>query len=387
MKKILYSFFLFSTLTVYAQSKKFFTKGEVELQHPVEKVNLRFENNLPFVQVNINGKFYNFLFDSGAPTVISSAIYNELKLKKKYRRSIGDSNKRRQQQIFTELPEMTVDQLVFRNVGAVVLDLNSAELGCLKVDGIIGANQMAKLFWRINYTENSLEAARELSYFDVKDYPAVLPFEAKSQKTPVIKMPLFGKDVELTFDTGFSGRFEITETNFDPQKASRKIETFGTRSTGAFGAAKPVAGAIFRMDSLALGNTVFHDEIISTGTTDLLGNEFLRDFSFILDWKNNKIYLKRIRNSPARLESFGFSYRFVDQKPVVAFVFQQDHFPLKIGDSIISINNVVLDHLDREAVCYYFMNRVERDQKNITVKIKRDGRILDFNLDRKEYLN
>ncbi|WP_294288050.1 aspartyl protease family protein [uncultured Chryseobacterium sp.] len=387
MKKILYSLFLFSTLTVYAQSRKFFAKGEVQLQHPVEKVNLRFENNLPFVQVNINGKFYNFLFDSGAPTVISSTIYNELKLKKKYRRSVGDSNNSRQQQIFTELPEMTVDQLVFRNVGAIVLDLNSAELGCLKVDGIIGANQMAKLFWRINYAENSLEAALELSYFEVKNYSVILPFEAKSQKTPVIKMPFFGKDREFTFDTGFSGRFEITETNFDPQKASRKIETFGTHSTGAFGTAKPVAGAIFRMDSLMLGNTVFHDEIISTGNKNLLGNEFLRDFSFILDWKNNKIYLKRLRNNPARLESFGFSYRFVDQKPVVAFVFQQDHFPLKIGDSIISINNVVLDQLNKEEACYYFMNRIERDQKNITVKIKRDGKILDFNLDRKEYLN
>ncbi len=387
MKKILYSFFLFLTLTVCAQSRKFFAKGEVQLQHPVERVNLRFENNLPFVQVQINGKFYNFLFDSGAPTVISSAIYNELKLKKKYRRSVGDSNNSRQQQIFTELPEMTVDQLVFRNVGAIVLDLNSAELGCLKVDGIIGANQMAKLFWRINYAANSLEAARELSYFEVKDYAVVLPFKAKSQKTPVIKTPLFGKKVEFTFDTGFSGRFEINETNFDPKKVSRRIETFGTRSTGAFGAAKPVAGAIFRMDSLALGNTVFHDEIISTGTTDLMGNEFLRDFSFILDWKNNKIYLKRIRNNPARLESFGFSYRFVDQKPVVAFVFQQDHFPLKIGDSIISINNVVLNDLDGEGACYYFMNRVERDQKSIAVKINRGGKILNFNLDRKEYLN
>ena len=386
MKKILYSLFLLLTITVDAQSKKFFAKGEVQLQHPVERINLRFENNLPFVQVTINGKFYNFLFDSGAPTVISSAIFNELKLKKKYKRSVGDSNNNKQHQIFTELPEMTVDQMGFKNIGAVVLDLNSAELGCLKVDGIIGANQMAKLFWRINYAENSLEATREISYFNLKDY-TIIPFDPTPQKTPVIKTSLFGKNVELTFDTGFSGRFEITEKNFEAGKAVRKIETFGTRSTGAFGAAKPVAGAIFRTDSLALGNTVFRNEIISTGTTDLIGNEFLRDFSFILDWKNHKIYLKRMRNDPAKLESFGFSYRFVDQKPVVAFVFQQENFPLKIGDSIISINNVMLDHLDGEGACYYFMNRVERDQRTILVKVERDGKSLDFKLERKVYLN
>ncbi|GEN74385.1 aspartyl protease family protein [Chryseobacterium hagamense] len=387
MRKILYSFFLLSMTTVYAQSKKFFEKGNVQLQHAVEKINLRFENNLPFVKVKINGKTYNFLFDSGAPTVISNAIYNELKLKKKYRRSVGDSNNSRQQQIFTELPEMVVDQLVFRNVGAIVLDLNSAELSCLKVDGIIGANQMAKLFWRINYSENLLEATRDLSLFHPEDYTFVLPFKPQAQKTPAIKTSLFGKSTVLTFDTGFSGRFEITEKSYDPAKAVRKVKTFGTRSTGAFGAAKPVEAAIFRTDSLMLGNRMFSDEILSTGTSSLMGNEFLRDFAFIMDWKNNSIYLKQLRNNPPKLESFGFTYRFIDQKPVVAFVFQQDHFPLKIGDSIISINNVMLDHLDGEASCYYFMNRVEKDQKTISVKIKRDGRILDFNLDRKEYLN
>lgn len=386
MRKILYSLLICSAITISAQTKKFFAKGEVQLQHPIEKINLRFENNLPFVQVNINGKFYNFLFDSGAPTVISSAIYNDLKLKKKYRRSVGDSNHKTQQQIFTELPEMIVDQAVFRNIGAVVLDLNASELGCLKVDGIIGANQMAKLFWRVNYAENSLEASADLSLFSLKDYSVVLPFDPESQKTPVVKMPLFSKKMNLTFDTGFSGRFEIRDAGFDPQKVTRKLETFGTRSTGAFGSANPEKGYIFRLDSLQLGSGVFENELIYTGTADLIGNEFLRDFSYIMDWKNNKIYLKRLRPNSPKLESFGFTYRFVDLKPVVAFIFQQDNFPLKIGDSIISINGVMLDQLDQEAACYYFINRIERDQQNILVKIKRDGKIMDFRLQRKAFL-
>ncbi|WP_294238750.1 aspartyl protease family protein [uncultured Chryseobacterium sp.] len=387
MKKILYSLFLCSIMTMNAQTKKFFAKGEVQLKHPVEKVNLRFDNNLPFVKVSIKGKTYNFLFDSGAPTVISSAIYDELKLKKKYKRFVGDSNNSKKQQIFTELPEMVIDQLIFKNIGAIVLDLDSAELSCLKVDGIIGANQMANLFWRVNYAENALEATSDLSFFDLKDYPFIVPFEQRAQKTPVIKTPFRDKNIELTFDTGFSGRFEITEKDFDPAKAVRKIETFGTHSTGAFGAAVPVAGAVFRLDSLTLGNKIFTDEIISTGTSNLIGNEFLRDFSFILDWKNNRIYMKPVRDNPARLESFGFTYRFVERKPVVAFIFKDENFPLKIGDSIISINGVMLDHLDEATACHYFMNRVERDQKAILVKINRDGNILDFKLERKAYLN
>lgn len=386
MVKILYSLFIFSAIAISGQSKKFFTKGEVRLQKPVEKINLRFENNLPFVKVSINGKMYNFLFDSGAPTVISHAIYNELELKKKYKRSVSDSNDKVQQQIFTDLPEMIVDQVVFRNIGAVVLDLNSAELGCLKVDGIIGANQMAKLFWKVNYTENSLEAANDLSLFDLKDYRTVIPFEPKLQKTPVVKTQLFDKNIEFSFDTGFSGRFEITENKFDVEKVHKVMETYGTRAIGAFGAAKPVGGKVFKVDSLRLGNEIFNDALIFTSTSDLMGNEFLKDYSFILDWENNLIYLKLIKKESPKLESFGFSYRFIDAKPVISFIFKEENFPLKIGDSIISINNVNLENLNNDTVCHYIINRIEKDQKSIDIKIKRDGKVLDFAMKKKEYL-
>lgn len=386
MKKLLYTLFLFSVITIFGQPKKFFEKGEVQLQHPVEKINLRFDNNMPFVKVSINGKTYNFLFDSGAPTVISHAIYNELNLTKKYKKSVKDSNQNTQEQIFTVLPEMTVDQVVFKNIGAIVIDLTPAELGCLKADGIIGANQMAKLFWRINYTENLLEATEDLSLFNIQDYPTVIPFHPKPQKTPIVSTAVYNKDIDFTFDTGFSGRFEIAEKSFDSTRTKRRIETFGTRATGAFGAAKSTAGTIFRADLFTLGNGVFRDELIATGASDFLGNEFLKDFSFILDWKNNTIYLKRISKETPKLESFGFTYRFTDRKPVVSFVLKQENFPLKIGDNIISINDVLLDHLDQEQACYYFINRIEKDQKTITVKVKREDQILDFTLQKKEFL-
>lgn len=386
MQKILYSLFLFSAVTVFGQSKKFFEKGEVQLQHPVEKVNLRFENNLPFVKVSINGKFYNFLFDTGAPTVISHTIYNELNLKKKYKKSIKDSDEKVQQQIFTELPEMKVDELVFKNVGAIVLDLNSAELGCLKVDGIIGANQMAKLFWKVDYSQNSLEASKDFSLFDIRDYEIVISFESQPQKTPVVQTSVLNKDIKLTFDTGFSGRLEVSGDNIDPKTLQHIVKTFGTRTTGAFGTATPAPGYIFRVDAMKMGNTIFKDERMATGKTDLIGNEFFKDFAFILDWSNNKIYMKRIGASPSTLESFGFSYRFVNGNAMVTFIFEEENFPLKIGDAIISINGVKLENLDKDAVCHYFINRVEKDRNTLNLKIKRGGEIFEVKLDKKVFL-
>ncbi|MCT2409373.1 retroviral-like aspartic protease family protein [Chryseobacterium antibioticum] len=386
MKKILYSLLILSTTTFSAQGKKFFKSGEVQLQNPVEKINLRYANDLPFVQVMINGKSYNFLFDTGAPTVISTAVYAELGLEKKHKSTVKDSQKNKHEQIFTILPEMTVDKAVFQDVGAVVMDFSVSELSCFRIDGILGANQMAKLFWKINYSENSLEASKDLAQFNPEEYDIVIPFSPRAQKTPVVETDWQGKKVDITFDTGFSGRLKITDKVFDAQKVIKSVEVYGTSSVGAYGAGKPALGYIFRTADLSLGNKNFSNEIIATGNASLIGNEFFKNFIFILDWSGNKIYMKRIKNEPAKLESFGFGYRFVDSKPTVAFVFQEENFPLKVGDSIISINNINLDSLDKDGACHYFLNRVESGQSAINVKIRRAGKEMEVKLEKKEFL-
>lgn len=387
MKNLLCAALFYSAVLITGQGKKFYEKGEVDFKQRVERINMRFENNLPFVKVTIRNKTYTFLFDSGAPTVISQAIFRELNLKKKYRRSVGDSNKNTQEQIFTELPEMKIDQVTFRNTGAVVLDLNADELRCLHVDGIIGANQMAGLVWRLNYAENQLEVAKDISGFDLRGFDLVIPFGTSIQKTPLITIRMFDKDLPFTFDTGFSGRLELTEVEFNPGKVQRSVRTSGTHSTGAFGTAKPSEGYIFRAQAIGIGNSVFKEEIVSTGSMNLIGNEFFRDFTCIMDWKSRRIYMKRMRTVPAMLESFGFSYRFLESKPVVAYVIGEDGSLIRNGDIILAINGISLEHLDQDQVCHYFLHRIESNQRVINIKIDRGGKVFDYQIERKTYLN
>lgn len=386
MKKVFYTLFIFSNLSLIAQGKKFFENGDVQLKSAVEKINLKYSTDLPFVQVSINGKIYNFLLDTGAPTVISTAIYAELGLEKKYKSTVKDSQKNKQEQIFTELPEMTVGQLTFKNIGVIVMDLTTAEFGCFKVDGILGSNQMAKLFWRVNYNENSLEATQDLSRFDLTGYDIVIPFDVKDQKTPVIEARIMDKKMNLTFDTGSSGSIKITNNNYNFKKVTERVNVYGNTSVGAFGSGDPVLGYIFKSSDVSLGNKSFNNELVATGNSNLLGNDFLKNFVFVLDWAGHKIYMKQIKETSHKLESFGFGYRFIEGRPTVVYVFQEEDFPLKVGDSIISINNINLDNLDKEGVCHYFLNRVEKDAAVIDLKIKRGGVVMNVNLKKNVYL-
>ncbi|WP_250254322.1 retropepsin-like aspartic protease [Chryseobacterium sp. Marseille-Q3244] len=386
MKKIFYTLFIFSHLSLIAQGKKFFENGDVQLKSAVEKINLKYSTDLPFVKVSINGKIYNFLLDTGAPTVISTAIYTDLGLEKKHKSSVKDSQKNKQDQIFTVLPEMIIDQLAFKDIGVMVMDLTATEFECFKIDGIIGSNQMAKLFWRVNYNENSLEATQDLSKFDLTGYDIVIPFDVKDQKTPIIEANVFDKKINLIFDTGSSGNIKITTNNYNSKKVTEKVDVYGNSSVGAFGTGNPVLGYIFKASNVTLGNKSFSNEVITTGNSGLVGNDFLKNFVFVLDWESRKIYMKQIKETIHKLESFGFGYRFIDSKPIVAYVFQEENFPLKVGDSIISINNINLDNLDKEGVCHYFLNRIEKDRVVIDLKIKRGGAEMNVNLKKKVYL-
>ena len=183
LKHLLFIFILIIPSQVGAQSKKFWNTGSAELTQAVEKLPFHYQNDLPFVEVKIKGKIYNFLFDSGAPTVISNAIFNELGLKSSFESEVGDSQKSVQKQIFTVLPELSLGNIVFKNISAVVVDLISPEFKCLQVDGILGSNQMALLYWKLNYLENSMLASKNLQSLINDDTFSKIPFKSNKQKT------------------------------------------------------------------------------------------------------------------------------------------------------------------------------------------------------------
>lgn len=387
---------LLSAQVVVGQGRAFFNKGTVKLDTTVasdnrtkginERIPIRLVNNLPLVEVTIAGETYIFMFDTGAPTVISEAIYKRLGLEPAHKGKVSDSQNNKAKQVFTLLPEMKVGSLVFSEVGAVVLDLHKSVFGCFAIDGILGANQMATLAWKVNYSEKSLQATDDMRNFDLSAYTTVLPFETSLQKTPKVKSSLLGKKVNFTFDTGFTGRFKVEKKFFDADKVNTYVETYGATAVGAYGTSKADVGHLFISDDLMLDKNRFDGERVSTGNSNLIGNDFLVNFSYIMDWKTQKIYLKRLTTSAAELKTFGFDYLFVENKPTVVSVYK-DQEAVQLGDVILSINEVDMQHLTDEEACHYLLNRLGKDDDVLQVKLKRKEDILELSLPKKVYFN
>lgn len=384
--KMLFVVMIISPIFFFSQSKNFFNKGTVQIEAKIETIPLQFINDFPLVQVEIEGQFYQFILDTGAPTVISSEIYNKLNLKSAAKGKVFDSENEKRKQIFTYLPEMKAGTLIFKDIGAIVIDFLEPEFMCYKIDGILGANQMAKLFWKIDYQNSSVDVTKDLSNFNLKDYNLQIPFITKPQKTPLILGLVENKKVEFTLDTGYVGRLVIQKNVFDVNKnisEKNRITKFGINTISAYGAGQNLETFIFKTNDFKTGNIISPIELIDVGESSLIGNEFLKNYVFILDWKSNKIYLKESKILPIDFESFGFGYRFLKGVTKIIYVYKKLDNQVQVGDEILSIDGVQMDNLDEATACGYYKNNLHKNKKEIEIKVKRKDEVFTYIIKRK----
>lgn len=369
-------------------TQRFFTQNSVTLTEDVITIPIDNSLKIPITNVEINGKIYRFIIDTGAPTVISTRIYEELQLKPATKRHVSDSQNQAQKQIFTIIPEMHVAGAKFHNVGCVVIDFLDYVFQCREIDGIIGANQMAPAYWKFDYSQNNIEVAKELYMFDMQDFDYRISFAEMPQKTPKIDLEIFGKTRLLTFDTGYTGSIQISDAPKEIQGfgEDKLVKSFGAKNLGIFGAGNASVNYAFKTGQLKIGNLPVGDEIIDTGNSNLLGNDFLKDYIFIIDWRQKLIYLKKIKESPVSLETFGFGYRFIENRAQVIVVYAID-IPVEIGDIILEINEQSFENLSDADVCELTINKPEAGKKQIEIKIDRNGEILELQLDKVKLLD
>ena len=388
MKKNVCLFFL--ALLLSCKSAKIFTSGSVKMSNTgVETIPVQFINNLPLINVTINEKDYVFIFDTGAPTVISTAIYNELELKPIKKGTVSDSKNNRNTQILTRVPQIKLGEATFHDIGCVVIDFSVPELSCYNIQGIIGANQMAKAIWKVNYSEEKISFTKDSTQFNLSDFNITFPFVKKPQQTPLLKSRLFGENTMLTFDTGYTGKIEISnfsETIMDTVKKIKNVAVEGVSTVGIYGGGNKEVNYRFVTDSVTIANTVFENVLMETNTSSLLGNTFLKNYEFVMDWTKSKIHLKAINTEKESFNTFGFSYRFIENKPIISIVVQDSLNPIKLGDEIISINNMNLENLTTVEACNYYINRIEKNLKEINIAVRRNDTILNFKLDKKTLL-
>lgn len=343
-------------LTGCTNFKKLYNAGGVGSDQFYVDIHYDSTLELIFLPVEIHGKTYRFLFDTGAPNVISKELRDELAIKRKGKGKVGDSQGNSDKLGVVKLDSLSIGGIRFFDTGAVVADLNYAvELKCLNIDGIIGANLMRFAYWKIDSKNRVLTLSSNL---DTLKHgllnPYVIPFKPKKTSTPIVSLMLNDSLIEnFTYDTGSGGYISLGR-EMKLQSENLIAEFSGYGSTGLFGSVLDTIryGRVkISLDSLAQSGIA---EYSGSNDKKLLGMEYLGQFVQILDWDNSQITLFEDELVTQKFDRFPVSPRWVDGALIVGGLNTNTIFNklnLSIGDTIKTLGEISFENVDVSVYC------------------------------------
>ncbi len=357
--------------------------GKVDPGFTHDEIPFNNKAGLIIIKATIKGNQYNFIFDTGAPCAISSELAHELGLTPDFFVNSIDAKGNKEKAGFVEVEEIHIGDAKFMNIGAAIIDFKAIrEIGCLAVDGIIGANLMRKIKWKINYKEKRLILSKDLGNLCDTESTPFIEFSPLITGTPIIDISI-SPDLHFSnvkFDTGSNGGLNLSLSDYNEftkkVKNQKIIKGYGIGSSGMYGTSCDTSYFV-SCDTVKSGNWTFYNPIVEFSHVDgnIIGNAVFENYSITLDWDEKKIYFEETEKpKPATLETHGFTVKMIDNKLVAGFIYENSPASaagMKVGDQIISINHINYEDVSISDYCKIITNQVAwKNAQSIEVKWK-----------------
>ncbi|MEM1320576.1 MAG: aspartyl protease family protein [Bacteroidota bacterium] len=366
--------------------------GSVEDQQFFTQVPFEFKGKEIIIRAKVNGVEGRFMVDTGAPNVISKSFREKLGLEALLKRKVGDSQLRENKEEFTRLDVVEVGDLKFRDIGAVIIDLQrSKEIACYQLDGLIGANLMRKAYWQFDYQQQQITITDQYERLNLPKDAITIPFKPKTQGTPHLELSLANQKVKtLKLDTGSSGYMGINRRHTKKAEQKYKLQkAVGYSSSGIYGAGKDTT-VLFLADSLWIGGQPFTKAPIrcNRSRSNTLGNRFFEAYQMTLDWVNNKMFLvpnPTFEASPRT--SHGIYIRYGEQQPIIGTVVigsEAMQKGVEAEDLVLEINGIDTRQMAHRDYCdTMFERRFFPEEGKLRLKIQKQktAQVLELELE------
>ncbi|MDX2064077.1 MAG: aspartyl protease family protein [Bacteroidia bacterium] len=241
-----------------------------------------------YTEGTLRGRPQRWVFDTGAPMVITPALAAEMGYAELKSIEVTDASGQTRTQRRVLIDTLRLGTAVFVNLPAVVADFtSSAELACLfeGAAGILGIEPLKGLSVAIDYRAGQLT---------LTDQPAALPQAANARRapykpnasgTPVVELRVGGKKAtSVKLDTGSGGGLDLSS----PLRGKlvgrghpyAGVGATGRVSGGLFGSVE-LATYTTQLDNLALGGVPIGNRLVrfeGEATSHLVGNTVLSEF-------------------------------------------------------------------------------------------------------------
>lgn len=357
-----------------------------------------FKQELPFQEVSgmivieaeFQGVVKNFIFDTGATTILDKDFAATLEIQKIGKVKTVDSNNKKKRIPYVKLKEFKIGDISFYDMVASVYDMTQLKTrACIDISGIIGANAMNKCIWQIDYQNKKIIFTNQRDRLNLPSKEQKINFSATGKGVPTIAFYSDGAYWgEAIFDTGSNGGIAINK-KYLPDSSSyveKEVVSFGVLSSQVQKRKLAITPSIQLNQELTLNSQLMtFEEDLRFG---IIGNQFLKDYKVTIDWMYQEIFLEQYEPViTAPLKDFGLYPLFTNNTIVVGSIRSNSlayKKGLRLNDRIIQINDITFENDTYNKYCQYMTER--RNWNSISLVVLKDDKKLKFQFEKSEIM-
>lgn len=332
------------------------------------------KNSLVFLKVIINGKEYLFLFDTGASIcLISEEIASQSAVQNTIHFTDEFENKSKANVV---LQNIQIGNSSFNNIVCVVNDMKTlTTLGCVKIDGIIGANLINLCNWKIDPAKNLLSFSK--STFKKQEISELeLEIKYTGNGLPLIKLNYDNTPFYTLIDFGFSDYLELNNDILKKSKKIRKINQIKGFGIHSLTINSIIESKVSRLQIDTLRSESF--TLINVPTTlneskPKIGSSLLKRYLVKLNSLEQKLILTPLQYIDSTTLSFPIKFGLNDLNEIIInFIWETEdtkNLGLKIGQKVIKIDNKEFNNLSNSDLCELKDQLNQKSSINITILV------------------
>ncbi len=309
-------------------------------------------NNHIYLEVRLNGRPYEFLFDTGGLNVITPTIARELGLETKGAVQARGAGEKSMDAAFAKVDRMGVGGAWLENQTFVVIGLESfSEIEGKPITGIIGYEVFKRFVVVVDY-ENSRITLVEPDGFAYRGRGVRVAMHL-NERTPQVEGTIDGIPGTFTLDTGSRSTLDLSAPFVEKHKL---VARYGAKYQGVtgWGVGGPVRSWVVRGKKLTMGAAAVDDPVVEFSQSKAgsfsdiyvagnIGAGVLKKFNIVWDYPRNQLFFEKNKNHGERdvFDRAGFWINrgdgVFDVVDVIAGA-PADVAGLKAGDRIVAVN-------------------------------------------------
>ena len=385
------------TIITYCSSVTFSCAQEQPAYYyeiPYEEINGKL-----IIDANVDGIQGKYVFDTGAPFYISSAVYKKIATDEKTeQKNVVDASGKKVEVQSVPVKNIGIGTKNLLNIEGAIANIIPAGnmIETFGVDGIIGSNFFPSSVVRFDSKAKKIIITDKVDVFKISPRCRVKMDNYNGQNIPFIKANL-GNGVmdEPMFDSGSSSFFELNENvalgGVIPEKAGEVLsDGFGGNDVGLGGKADNIKLKRIKLNDLRLGMGKFKNVVTNTmrGPGSRFGSSILKYGIATIDNANHVFYYEPFDSNPIDLYEKHWNLDFsVNEQGdlIVGTIWDYNPFiahDIELGDQVISVNGKPLGKINLQEALRGNMLKLEGDYAIITIK-KKDGSLKAINMYKK----